>query len=67
MLAFVGWDLWQIARGVPREARYATAQRDGPSLQPGMTDAVDSGLSTKAGRERLPQSAAVGPRLREDD
>jgi TRAP-type transport system small permease protein len=25
MLAFVMWDLWQIALGVPREARYAVA------------------------------------------
>jgi hypothetical protein len=26
MALFVGWDLWQIARGVPREQRYSAAE-----------------------------------------
>ena len=53
MLAFVGWDVWQIARGVPREERYATD-----------TDPVVPAI---AGTQRLSGATTPGTRLRRDD
>ena len=61
MLAFVAWDLWQIARGVPREVRYATGDAADALVADG--DVVPA----NAGPQRRLAAQSLGPRMRGDD